>query len=51
MQSSSVERMRFKRIRHSAPLTTSKDEKLTRRNRRLHRAIKQGEFKADEDKE
>lgn len=44
MQGSTVERMRSRRIRVEAPITNSKNDKHTRRNRRLHRAIKQGEY-------
>lgn len=44
MQGSTVERMRSKRIKHEEPIQNSKNDKLTRRNRRLHRAIKHGEY-------
>ena len=43
MQGSTVERMR-KRKRLEEPITNSKRDKLTRKYRRLNRAIKQGEY-------
>lgn len=43
MQGSTVERMR-KRKRLEEPITNSKSDKLTRKYRRLNRAIKQGEY-------
>lgn len=45
MQSSTVERIRSQRVKSEGPITNSKRDKLTRKHRRLHRAIKQGEYR------
>ena len=45
MQGSTVERMRSKRLKeYEEPITNRKNDKFTRRHRRLHRAIKHGEY-------
>ena len=45
MQGSTVERMRSKRLKeYEEPITNRKNDKLTRRHRRLHRSIKHGEY-------
>ena len=45
MQFNTVEKMRCRRIRDSkAVISNNKNDKMLRRNRMLHRAIKQGEF-------
>jgi len=44
MQCNTTERMRCRKIRDNKAVVNKKNDKMLRRNRMLHRSIKQGEF-------
>lgn len=45
MQFNTIEKMRCRKIRdNKSVISNNKNDKMLRRNRMLHRAIKQGEF-------